>query len=98
MVLDLLQTERSRYSIAAARAYRLCTRCVMDTSDHEITFDKEGRCGHCTEFLNIRAHSFNGVHRMDLDSLIADIKDAGAGRAYDCVLGLSGGVDSSYLA
>ena len=39
---------------APQRAYQICTRCVMDTSDPWIRFDAEGRCNHCSEFLDRR--------------------------------------------
>jgi N-acetyl sugar amidotransferase len=72
----------------------------MDTTDPQIVFDQDGYCNHCTEFLDIRAH-----HRFEaeegkekLDHLIAQIKRAGQGGSYDCIVGMSGGVDSSYAA
>jgi N-acetyl sugar amidotransferase len=72
----------------------------MDTSDPEITFDREGRCCHCTGFLEKRAkYGYQGPASDNaLNQLINDIKLAGRGRQYDCVIGVSGGVDSSYLA
>jgi N-acetyl sugar amidotransferase len=72
----------------------------MDTTDPQITFDDAGHCCHCTEFLERRAkHSYQGEESdVALDRILEDIKRAGRGRKYDCVLGVSGGVDSSYLA
>jgi N-acetyl sugar amidotransferase len=77
-----------------------CVRCVMDTSDPEINFDSQGVCSHCRLFDSVtRSHWFpneEGAHRW---SRIADeIRAEGHGRDYDCILGLSGGIDSSYLA
>lgn len=82
------------------RSYQQCSRCVMDTSDPEITFDDDGRCCHCTEFIEIRSrHRYQGpASDAALDSVVDEIKRAGRGREYDCVVGLSGGVDSSYVA
>ena len=72
----------------------------MDTSDPEITFDEMGRCCHCTEFLDRRAkHNYHGEESdRALDQLIDEVKRAGRGKPFDCVIGVSGGADSSYLA
>jgi tRNA(Ile)-lysidine synthase TilS/MesJ len=72
----------------------------MDTTDLEITFDENGYCNHCTEFLNIRGkYNYQGKDSDDkLERMVGEIKRAGKGSAYDCVIGLSGGSDSSYLA
>ena len=80
--------------------YKICTYCVMDTSDPEITFDESGRCCHCTEFLNRRSkHNYHGVESdRQLDDLIDAVKRAGKRKPFDCVIGVSGGADSSYLA
>jgi N-acetyl sugar amidotransferase len=82
------------------RAYKVSGRCVMDTSDPEITFDQNGHCSHCTEFLLRRArHKYNGSESDEaFEKMIAEIKRSGRGRRYDCVIGVSGGADSSYLA
>lgn len=70
----------------------------MDTSDPLIQFDKEGRCNLCTDFLENRvgviARSEDG--RDTVDELFSRVRKRGQGRAYDCVIGVSGGVDSSY--
>ena len=81
-------------------AYQVCTRCIMDTSDPEIRFDAEGRCSHCTDALD-RLEKFylpDARGKQRLAALIAEMKTAGKGKPYDCIIGLSGGVDSSYLA
>ncbi len=78
----------------------MCTRCVMDTSDPAITFNKLGECNLCSEFLSKRAkHNYHGEKSDEaFQRLIKEIKAAGKGKEYDCVVGLSGGVDSSYAA
>ena len=80
--------------------YKVCTRCVMDTSDPEISFDAAGVCNHCIKFDRLAMQQWfpndEGAHRWGL--VAKEIKSAGTGREYDCILGLSGGVDSSYLA
>lgn len=82
------------------RKYQVCNRCVMDTSDFEITFDQHGVCSHCNQFdLITKSYWFpNDEGRQRLQNLISKIKSYGAGQEFDCVIGLSGGVDSSYLA
>ncbi|HUR99732.1 MAG TPA: N-acetyl sugar amidotransferase [Pyrinomonadaceae bacterium] len=82
------------------RSYQQCTRCVMDTTDPEITFDGDGRCVHCSEFINRRAkHKYHGKESDEaFERMIEDISRAGKGKEYDCVIGVSGGADSSYLA
>ena len=65
------------------RAYKVCGRCVMDTSDPEITFDQNGHCSHCTEFLLRRArHKYNGSESDEaFEKMIAEIKRSGPGKA-----------------
>jgi N-acetyl sugar amidotransferase len=72
----------------------------MDTTDLEIAFDENGYCNHCTEFLDKRAkHKYQGAESdKALDSLVESMKAAGKGSDYDCIIGLSGGIDSSYVA
>ena len=82
------------------REYQVCTRCVMDTTDTEIVFDAQGVCNHCIRFDTVvRAQWFpNEEGARRLEQMITRIKADGVGKPYDCILGLSGGVDSSYLA
>lgn len=79
---------------------KICSRCVMDTSDPDISFNSEGICNHCIEFDTVtRKHWFpDDEGRRRLAAIVEDIKAAGSKQEYDCILGLSGGVDSSYLA
>jgi N-acetyl sugar amidotransferase len=83
-----------------ATAYQICARCVMDTSDPEITFDAHGICNHCREFDAVTSKSWfpneEGARRLGL--VVERMKREGASRPYDCIIGLSGGVDSCYLA
>ena len=82
------------------RPYQRCTQCVMDTTDSKITFDEHGVCDHCRNFEhNIKPYWKPQENRFDeLEKLSAKIRKAGKGHDYDCILGLSGGADSSYLA
>src|SRR4051812_3041266 len=82
------------------RSYQQCSRCVMDTTDPRITFDENGACNHCTAFLEKRSkYKYHGKRSDEaLDRIIADIQRAGRNKDYDCIIGMSGGADSSYLA
>lgn len=79
--------------------YQICTNCVMDTSDTAIVFDEKGVCDHCNTFYQ---HTLPNWHtdekgRKLLQSLVEKIKLAGEGKDFDCIIGMSGGIDSSYL-
>jgi N-acetyl sugar amidotransferase len=81
------------------RPYQICSSCVMDTSDSKIIFDKKGVCDHCNTFFN---HTLPNWHtgdkgRLDLEALVRTIKASGHGKDFDCIIGMSGGIDSSYL-
>lgn len=80
-------------------AHRICTRCVMDTSDSMIDFDEFGVCDHCRTFDKEILPIWNmGKGREDqLETIVNRIKKNGASFDFDCILGMSGGVDSSYL-
>ncbi len=80
--------------------YRICTRCVMDTSDPEITFDHDGVCNHCHSYkARIRKDlHLDELGQRHLNSIIRGIKRKYANRQYDCIIGVSGGVDSTYVA
>lgn len=82
------------------RQYQRCTRCVMDTTDSKITFDENGVCDHCRNFdKNLAPYWKPNENRLDeLQEIAKQIRAAGKNSEYDCVLGLSGGADSSYLA
>ena len=78
--------------------YRICNRCVMDTSDPDIRFDEHGVCNHCHSRDTWAASQPSADERKRrLDKLVEAIKRAGRGRDYDCLVGVSGGVDSSYV-
>ncbi len=72
----------------------------MDTSDPAIEFDAHGVCNHCHRrdslAATLPATREEGLAR--LDRILERIKNDGKGREYDCLIGISGGVDSSYLA
>ncbi|WP_299735207.1 N-acetyl sugar amidotransferase [uncultured Endozoicomonas sp.] len=80
--------------------YQICSRCVMDTTDPEIIFDEQGVCNHCHQFDEITRKRWfpNEEGKNRLETIFSEIKDKGKKHEYDCIIGLSGGVDSSYLA
>jgi N-acetyl sugar amidotransferase len=82
------------------RDYRMCMRCIMDTSDPDIWFDEKGVCSHCHKYAEVlQSKSYQKKRKpRALERLIEDIKRKGRGKIYDCVIGVSGGVDSTYTA
>ena len=82
-----------------SREYQICTSCVMDTSDPDITFDENGVCMRCNEYKQRILPEWNHGkgHDQELKALIQSIKESGKNNKYDCILGLSGGLDSSYM-
>jgi N-acetyl sugar amidotransferase len=81
------------------RPYQICTKTVMDTSDSKITFDENGVCDHALDFYkNILPNwHTDGKGKEKLAAIVEKIKADGRKRDFDCILGLSGGVDSSYM-
>ena len=78
--------------------FKVCTSCVMDTSDSSITFDKNGVCDHCQNYnKNIRKIVDFKDSKSRLIKIIEKIKSK-KNQHYDCLIGISGGVDSCYLA
>lgn len=80
--------------------YRICTQCLMDTTDPEIVFDENGVCNHCHDYDRlIRQRVIVGQPGLRyLESMVEKIKQEGRGKPYDCLMGVSGGVDSTYVA
>ncbi|MCJ7570522.1 MAG: N-acetyl sugar amidotransferase [Candidatus Thermoplasmatota archaeon] len=84
-----------------SREHQICKRCVMDTTDTEIVFDENGFCNHCTNaFKKLNSYPLNlskAEKEKELQKIVADVKESGKKNDYDCVVGVSGGVDSSYV-
>lgn len=80
--------------------YRICKNCVMDTTDSVIQFDEKGMCDHCHNYYENILPNWHPDEKGEqkLNEIIRQIKKEGKGKKYDCIIGLSGGVDSSYLA
>lgn len=78
------------------RSYQMCSSCVMDTTDPEISFDRDGICNHCTG-----ARKFFSASTLpkpeEIPPSAREALGSGSKSEYDCIIGLSGGVDSSYL-
>ncbi len=79
--------------------YRICTNCIMDTTDSRITFDERGWCEYCNNYHNNILPNWHTGERgtRDLARDVDQMKRDGQGRNHDCLIGLSGGVDSSYV-
>ena len=82
--------------------YRICSRCIMDTTDKEIIFDENGIRNHCKDaYKKLKERNFyldNKTKKNLLERKINEIKEKGKNKQYDCVIGISGGVDSTYVA
>lgn len=78
----------------------ICSRCIMDTSDSVIQFDVNGHCDHCNNFdQNIKPNWLTDQQGYaQLMKAAERIKVEGKGKDFDCIIGLSGGLDSSYTA
>lgn len=81
------------------RPYQICKCCVMDTTDEDITFDSNGVCMRCNEYKERIEPEWNHGkgHEKELQELIEAIKKSGEDKEYNCILGLSGGLDSTYM-
>jgi len=82
-----------------SRGLQICTNCVMDTTDADIVFDDVGRCDHCLTFARVVKPHWENQQRDKnrLDRIADEIRKVGKGRDFDCLVGVSGGTDSSYL-
>lgn len=95
-----MNTSVKNWSISKkSRPYQICNNCVMDASDAEISFDQNGMCDHCTTYYkDIEPFWRGGVgHEDELAQLTESIKKEGQSKDFDCIIGMSGGCDSSYL-
>lgn len=79
--------------------YRICKKCIMDTTDKTIKFDKDGVCNYCKAAEKaIKQFGYRGdISDTHLKQMIDTIKKEQKDMQYDCVIGVSGGVDSAYL-
>ncbi|MCG9900334.1 MAG: N-acetyl sugar amidotransferase [Hydrotalea sp.] len=80
--------------------YRICSNCIMDTTAPGISFDKDGKCEYCQNFYNNILPNWR-TDQSGWDAImkiVNQIKEEGKNKEYDCLMGISGGVDSSYMA
>ena len=79
--------------------FKICSNCVMDTSDSKINFDEKGVCDHCNTFYKDILPKWHTDEKGDkaLKDIVERIKKEGEGKDFDCLMGMSGGIDSSYL-
>ena len=79
---------------------KICTRCVMDTTYPGITFDEQGHCSLCNAYEEKKGviGYRKGESEKNLEALVKKIKEDNKDKEYDVILGLSGGVDSAYMA
>lgn len=79
---------------------KICSRCVMDETAIEINFDENGVCNFCHHYDDVLVKEIfsNKGGEEKIQKLISEIKEKGKNSKYDCLIGLSGGVDSSYVA
>ena len=77
----------------------ICSNCVMDTTDSAITFDDKGVCDHCRTFFTKVLPNWHTDERgeRELRAMVEQIKASGKGKDFDCIIGMSGGIDSSYV-
>ena len=86
--------------LAQKRPYAICSNCIMDTSDSNITFDARGWCDYCNNYHTNIVPNWHPDERgaKRIAAQVEQIKKDGQGRDHDCLIGISGGVDSSYVA
>jgi len=82
-----------------SRDYQICNNCIMDTSDSNIVFDASGKCDYCNNYYSNILPNWHTDERgeKELFRTVEKIKAEGRGKDFDCIIGLSGGLDSSYL-
>lgn len=77
----------------------ICKRCIYDNKVYGISFDKDGVCNYCRQIENLERQFFTGKPKGEklLSDIVDQIKSSGKRNKYDCIIGVSGGTDSSYL-
>src|SRR4051794_34271160 len=99
---DVVERERSSTAHPAmqGRKYQMCVNCVMDTTDSKIAFDQRGWCEYCNNYHDNILPNWHTDERGEKEAwrIVEQIKRDGKDRDHDCLLGISGGVDSSYMA
>lgn len=80
--------------------YQICTNCIMDTTAPDITFDEKGKCEYCQNYYDNILPNWHPDETgwVELNKIADTIREEGKNKDYDCLMGISGGVDSSYMA
>ena len=79
--------------------YKICSNCIMDTTDSTLTFDDRGWCDYCNNYHSNIVNNWDTGRKgeRELFETVEKIKAQGKGKEFDCIIGVSGGLDSSYL-
>jgi N-acetyl sugar amidotransferase len=90
----------NKFIYRVSETHQICTNCVMDSSDPEISFNEEGVCDYCNNYYsNILPNWHTGDEGIKLlEPILSKIKKEGQDHEHDCLIGISGGLDSSYVA
>ena len=85
--------------MAGGDNYKMCTRCIYDSNTPGITFDENGICNYCHQIENLEETFGTGKPKGEkaLQGIIEEIRRSGKNKKYDCVIGVSGGTDSSFM-
>jgi putative aminotransferase len=85
---------------ASTGNYQICSNCIMDTTDPNIRFDDRGWCDYCNNYESVIKPNWHtdAAGHTALMQMAEKIKGDGKGKEFDCIIGLSGGLDSSYTA
>lgn len=86
-------------SLQTAAGLRICSRCIYDERTASISFDDQGVCNYCRQIDRLTEEYGTGTEagKARLDIILGNIRRDGVGKRYDCVIGVSGGTDSSYM-
>lgn len=76
--------------------YKICSRCICDTTIKNISFDDKGECGLCKSHDFLRFFYEKEKNSSKFEKIISNIKKSGKGKKYDCIVGISGGTDGTY--
>ena len=79
--------------------YKICTKCIYDERVAKIEFDANGVCNYCKMIDDLKSQYHTGTKEGEdhFMQIVEEIKKAGKGKQYDCIVGVSGGTDSSYM-
>ena len=99
MANELLTEREINYKVEKINGRQVCSRCIYDESVPSITFDEEGVCNYCRMVDELKAEYHTGTSdgERHLLEIVEQTKREGKGKKYDCVIGVSGGTDSSYM-